>query len=127
MNKSHSIQVLLGVLMLCCTPALAQVNLNIVGSQVDADGVYVVAEASEVFVHVLGAPSDTVALMAAPIDKNGPDYSAVTLLMVGSYSISGAFQIPKGLAGMSFQIIAASLNADGDVTVSLATMTVVAS
>jgi hypothetical protein len=132
MSKSHSIGGLLGALLLCCAPAVAQVILSVGGASLAQDGAedaYVAMEKSVVSLSARANVGDTVGVLAVALDKYGqPDYSTVVLLLVDSNSstgaVSGLFQIPTGLAGMSFQLIGAALTVDGDLSIHAVTLTI---
>jgi hypothetical protein len=128
--KSHSIKVLIGVLMLCCAPAVAQVAVGVHGGSLNADGAIVVAETSWVGLTARANQGDTIGILVVPIDPSGVvDESAVLLLMIDGASktgnLTGSFVVPKGLAGMSFKVIAGALTVDGDLSFATATVVVV--
>jgi hypothetical protein len=132
MIKSQSIKVLLGLLVLCCAPAAAQVALNVHGGSLSPDGSIIVTETSWVSLTARANVGDTIGILVAPVDPSGVvDESAILLLMFDGASrtgnLTGNFQVPKGLLGMSFQIVAGSINVDGEISFATATVRVASS
>lgn len=130
MIKSHVSLVLLGVLVLCNSPAVAwipQAGLHIGGATMIAADEYVALEGSLVWVTFSANPGDLIWVFAAAVDKNGtPDYANLLTLLFDNSSatgqLSGAFTVPPGLAGQSFVIVGASINVDGDIQAEKALM-----
>jgi hypothetical protein len=132
MIKSQSIKVLLGVLMLCCAPAVAQVSLGIHGGSLDADGTIFVTEGSSIGVSARANPGDAIGVLVVPMDAavQGDDPAVVVLMLdlkSASGKLSGQFVVPKGLEGVSFQVVAGALNVDGEISLAMATVMVVSS
>jgi hypothetical protein len=130
MIKSHKSLALLGVLMLCCAPAVAWIplaGLHISGALQIAEDEYLALEGDLVTVGFRANPGDLIWVFAAAVDKTGtPDYSNLLTLLFDKSSdsgkIEGVFAVPAGLAGQSFMIIGASVNVDGDVETGKALM-----
>jgi hypothetical protein len=130
MIKSHVSLALLGVLVLCNSPAVAsipQAGLQISGAMMVATDEYVALEGNLVWVSFRANPGDLIWVFAAALDKNGtPDYSNLLTLLFDKSSatgqLSGAFVVPPGLAGQSFVIVGASINVDGDIQAEKAVM-----
>jgi hypothetical protein len=132
--NSNTTRALLGILVLCCAPALASVpeeGLQISGAERVGENAYLATEGTFVTLAFRAHPGDAIWVFAAALDDSGqPDYSDILTLMADRGSktgmLSGAFQVPKGLAGRKFQIVGLALNADGDILVDEALMKIVA-
>jgi hypothetical protein len=119
MCKFPSIPSLLVALVLCCVPAVAQVNLNVgAGATLIHDDVYAAHAESSVTLGARASVGDAIGLAVVGFDKNGQlDYSTLVVLLVKHDSptgdLSSLFPIPAELAGMNFMLMAGSLNVDG--------------
>jgi hypothetical protein len=113
----------LGAMILVCAPAMAiippSVEVRLGGAEPTGWYSYLVNEGDAVDLSVTAQPGDLIWAFAVALNKNGEaDYSAVVTLLFDqdckSGKISGAFEVPAGLAGRKFQIEAIALSDKGE-------------
>ena len=125
MSKSKAIGAILGALALSCMPALAttiaseeDVLIRLANAHEVFQYHYEVSAAQPVILEVVARPGDLMAIFVVEIDPWGePDYRNVLPLFLGyprNGSFGQMFQIPSGLEGRTFQVMAVTQDAKGE-------------
>lgn len=125
MSKSKAIGAILGALVLSCMPALAttiesehEVLIRLAGAKEVSQLHYEVSAGMPVILEAVAKPGDLMYIFVVEIDKWGePDYGNVLSLFLG-YPANGSFlqkfEIPSGLEGRTFQLMAVAQDAKGE-------------
>lgn len=125
MSKSKAIGVILGALVLSCMPALAttissedEVLIRLAGAREVAPYHFEVSAGRPVALEVSAQPGDLMYVFVVEIDPWGePDYGNILTLFLG-YPANGSFiqifEIPSGLEGRTFQVMAVTLDQKGE-------------
>jgi hypothetical protein len=125
MSKSKAIGAILGALVLSCMPALAttissgdDVQIRLGGAREVSPFHYEMTAGRAVGLEVLAHPGDVMYIFVVEIDPWGePDYGNILPLFLGSPPgglFAQLFEIPSGLEGRIFQLMAITLDSKGE-------------
>jgi hypothetical protein len=116
--------------LVCSAPAAAIIppaGLQVGGAEWAGQNAYIAVEGSLISLAFRAEPGDAMGLFAIPVTEAAmADYPPIITLALNMNSttgvLAGVFQVPNGLAGQSFEVVAASLNVDGQLTLERVTM-----
>ena len=125
MSKSKAIGAILGALVLSCMPALAtgissedDVQIRLAGAPEVSPFHYEVSAGKVVGLEVAANPGDVMYIFVVEIDQWGePNYGSILPLFLGSPPgglFMQLFEIPSGLEGRIFQLMAITLDSKGE-------------
>jgi len=125
MSKSKAIGAILGALVLSCMPALAttieseyEVLIRLAGAREVSPNHFEVSVGRPVGLEIAASPGDLMYIFVVEVDPWGePDYGNILSLFLGyprGGSFAQIFEIPSGLEGRTFQLMAVTQDARGE-------------